>query len=93
MIIAFLTLGTMPQLMLIVIIAFALTTVFAFVTLPVEFDASRRAVAWLENTGNTRGAELTGAKDALKWAAMTYVSAALSSLVMLLYLILRYTNR
>lgn len=91
--IAFLTLGTMPQLMLVVIIAFAMTTLFAFVTLPVEFDASNRALAWLDQTGTTKGAEYTGAKDALKWAAMTYVSAALSSLVMLLYLIMRYSNR
>jgi Zn-dependent membrane protease YugP len=93
LIIAFLTLGTMPQLMLIVIIAFAMTTIFSFVTLPVEFDASNRALAWLDRTGTTRGQEYAGAKDALKWAAMTYVSAALSSLVMLLYLIMRYQNR
>ena len=93
LIIAFLTLGTMPQLMLIVIIAFTMTTIFSFVTLPVEFDASNRALAWLDRTGTTRGQEYAGAKDALKWAAMTYVSAALSSLVMLLYLIMRYQNR
>ena len=93
LIIAFLMLGTIPQLMLLVIIAFAVTTLFSFVTLPVEFDASNRALAWLETTGNTRGSEHAGAKDALKWAAMTYVSAALSSLVMLIYLIFRYSNR
>lgn len=93
LIIAFLMIGTIPQLMLVVIITFAVTTLFSFVTLPVEFDASNRALAWLETTGNTRGAEHAGAKDALKWAAMTYVSAALSSLVMLLYLIFRYSNR
>lgn len=93
LIIAFLMIGTIPQLMLVVIIAFAVTTLFSFVTLPVEFDASNRALAWLETTGNTRGVEHAGAKDALKWAAMTYVSAALSSLVMLIYLIFRYSNR
>lgn len=89
---AFLLFGSFPQLMLVVIIAFAVTTLFSFVTLPVEFDASRRALVWLDNTGITHGAEYDGAKDALWWAAMTYVSAALSSLVMLLYLILRYSS-
>ncbi len=77
-------------LMLVTIIAFAVTTLFAFVTLPVEFDASKRALAWLNQAGVTRGSEHEGAKDALHWAAMTYVSAALSSLVMLVYLVLRY---
>lgn len=92
LIIAFMTLSSMPQIMLITIIAFALTTLFAFVTLPVEFDASRRALAWLDQANVAKGAEYAGAKDALWWAAMTYVSAALSSLVMLLYLILRYSS-
>jgi hypothetical protein len=77
-------------LLLITIIAFAITTAFAFVTLPVEFDASRRALVWLEESGVTRGGEYDGAKDALWWAAMTYVSAALSSLVILVYLILNF---
>jgi Zn-dependent membrane protease YugP len=92
LLLAFLFINTMPQLMLITIIAFAATTVFAFITLPVEFDASRRALVWLDETGATHGAEYDGAKDALWWAAMTYVSAALSSLVMLLYLVLRYAS-
>mgnify|MGYP001225191573 CR=1 FL=1 len=87
---AFLLLNSFPQLMLITIIAFAVTTLFAFVTLPVEFDASRRALVWLDESGVARGGEYDGAKDALWWAAMTYVSAALSSLVMVLYLVLRY---
>jgi len=66
--------------------ALAVTTLFSFVTLPVEFDASRRALAWLDNKGVTHSsAEHAGAKDALWWAAMTYVVAALSSLVTLLY--------
>jgi Zn-dependent membrane protease YugP len=82
--------GSFPNLLLITIIAFAVTAAFAFITLPVEFDASRRALVWLEESGTARGEEHEGAKDALKWAAMTYVSAALSSLVMLVYLVLRY---
>ncbi|MCP3930397.1 MAG: zinc metallopeptidase [Bacteroidetes bacterium] len=92
LLIAFMMLNTMPSLMLITIAAFAATTIFSFLTLPVEFDASRRALAWLDQSGVTQGTEYDGAKDALWWAAMTYVSAALSSLVMLLYLILRYTG-
>ncbi|MBK1441341.1 zinc metallopeptidase [Parapedobacter sp. ISTM3] len=66
--------------------ALAITTLFSFVTLPVEFDASKRALAWLDNKGITHSSvEHDGAKDALWWAAMTYVVAALSSLVTLLY--------
>ena len=67
--------------------ALAITTIFTFITLPVEFDASRRALAWLQlNPGvMADSVEHGGAKDALKWAAMTYVVAALSSLATLLY--------
>ena len=89
---AFLLLGSFPQLMLITIVAFSITTLFSFITLPVEFDASRRALVWLDQSGVAAGEEYEGAKDALWWAAMTYVAAALSSLVMLLYLVLRYSN-
>lgn len=64
---------------------YALTTVFALVTLPVEFDASRRALAWLEQCGLADRAMHHQAGTALRWAAMTYVAAALSSLAMLLY--------
>lgn len=85
-------LGSFPQLLLLTIVAFAITTLFALITLPVEFDASRRALNWLEDTNVTQGNELNGAKDALKWAAMTYVAAALSALVMLLYLVFRYVG-
>jgi hypothetical protein len=81
-----------PGLMLATIAVFAVTTLFSFVTLPVEFDASRRALVWLDESGVTKGEEYDGAKDALWWAAMTYVSAALSALVILLYLILRYAS-
>ena len=76
-------------LMLITIGVFSITALFSFITLPVEFDASRRALEWLDETGTAKGAEYKGAKDALWWAAMTYVSAALSALVMVLYLIMR----
>jgi uncharacterized protein len=64
---------------------FALTTLFSFVTLPVEFDASRRALAWMDTRGVVTPQEHGMAKDALKWAAMTYVVAALGSLATLLY--------
>ena len=87
---ALLMMGSFPQLLLITIIAFGVTTLFSLVTLPVEFDASKRALAWLERAGITAPDEHPGAKKALWWAAMTYVAAALSSLVMLLYLVFRY---
>ena len=94
--ISFMLIASMPKLgywaMLLTVIAFAVTTFFSFVTLPVEFDASNRALKWLESSNITHGEEQAGAKDALWWAAMTYVSAALSSLVMLLYLIMRLTG-
>ena len=84
-------LGSVPQLMLVVIIAFAVTTLFSVVTLPEEFDASRRALVWLDNSGVTQtSTEYDGAKDSLKWAALTYVVAALSALAMLVYLVLSY---
>ncbi len=87
---AFLLANTFPSLMLITIIAFSITTLFSIITLPVEFDASKRALAWIDQRGVVTTQEYAGAKDALKWAGMTYVAAALSSLVMLVYLILRY---
>ena len=64
---------------------FALTTLFSFITLPVEFDASRRALAWMDQRGVVTTQEHALAKDALWWAAMTYVVAALASLATLLY--------
>ncbi|TGD78054.1 zinc metallopeptidase [Hymenobacter wooponensis] len=64
---------------------FALTTLFSFVTLPVEFDASKRALAWIDRRGIVTPQEHAMAKDALKWAALTYVVAALGSLATLLY--------
>ncbi len=84
--------GGGETILFITIIAFAITTLFSMITLPVEFDASKRALVWLDETGTTTATEHEGAKDALWWAAMTYVSAALSSLVILLFLILRYAS-
>ena len=69
------------------VVLFALTTIFAFVTLPVEFNASHRALVWLENTNLVTSRQHECAKDALKWAARTYVIAALASLANLLYFI------
>ena len=63
----------------------AITTVFAFITLPVEYDASNRALAWLKNKNMLSQQEYAGAEDSLKWAARTYVVAAIGALAMLLY--------
>ena len=76
-----------PTLLWVVIALFAMTTLFSFVTLPVEINASARAVNWLENAGITDYETRPMAVDALKWAAYTYVIAALSSLATLLYYI------
>lgn len=94
----FLFMGTMlgigsalgGTLMLILVATFGATALFSLVTLPVEFDASNRALAWLDDSGYMQGEEHDGAKDALWWAAMTYVSAALGALVMFLYFLLRF---
>jgi uncharacterized protein len=82
-----------PIILMIAIAAFAMTTLFSLVTLPVEFDASRRALVWLDNSNVARGQEYAGAKDALNWAALTYVAAALAALVQLLYLVMMFLNR
>ena len=79
-------------LLLIAIAAFTVTALFSLVTLPVEFDASNRALAWLNNSNTTTSTELDGAKTALWWAAMTYVSAALAAVVQLLYLIMMFLS-
>ena len=81
-----------PALLLIGIGLFALTTLFAFITLPVEYDASNRALAWLERTNVTLPQEQAKAKDALKWAALTYVVAAIASLAILFQYIMIYSN-
>jgi Zn-dependent membrane protease YugP len=75
--------GVFPQLLLAGIALFALTTIFSVITLPVEFDASKRALAWLDQSGIARGAQHGQAKDALHWAAMTYVVAAVASIATL----------
>lgn len=67
------------------VLMFAFTTLFAFVTLPVEYDASNRAMKWLKDTGTVTADEYVGVQDSLKWAARTYVVAAIGSLVQLLY--------
>jgi Zn-dependent membrane protease YugP len=88
-----LMISSFPALLLIGIILFAITTLFAFITLPVEYDASRRALVWLNSTGLTYGKEHEEAKDALKWAARTYVVSALASLATLMYYIMIFMNR
>jgi Zn-dependent membrane protease YugP len=83
-----------PGLLLAGIALFAMTTIFSFITLPVEFDASRRALAWLNTTNVVYGEQHDKAKDALKWAAMTYVVAAIASLVTLIqYIFIFLGNR
>ena len=69
---------------------FAMTTLFSFVTLPVEFDASRRALAWIKDRNIVTPQEYDMSKDALKWAAMTYVVAALGSLATLMYYVMMF---
>lgn len=79
--------------LLVGIILMAVTVLFTLVTLPVEFDASKRALAWLSNTNVTNSSEYPQAKDALKWAAMTYVVAALAAVVTLVQYIMIYLAR
>ncbi|MEL6561452.1 MAG: zinc metallopeptidase [Bacteroidota bacterium] len=79
--------------LLIIIGCYFIFTLFAFVTLPVEFDASKRALAWIQDRGVVNPQEYDMAKDALKWAAMTYVVAALGSLVQLLYWVMIFLGR
>ena len=85
--------NTFPQLLLIGICLFAMSTLFSFVTLPVEIDASRRALVWLNRSGITNTFNHQQAQSALKAAAYTYVVAALSSLATLVYYIMIYSNR
>ncbi|PRY15063.1 hypothetical protein CLV24_103302 [Pontibacter ummariensis] len=83
--IGILMIQTTPVPLAIGVALFGLTTIFSFVTLPVEFDASKRALAWISDRGVVTPQEHGMAKDALKWAALTYVVAALGSLATLLY--------
>ncbi|GAF04227.1 zinc metallopeptidase [Saccharicrinis fermentans] len=91
---AFLLPGLLPYKLAlqIIIMCYSVFTLFAFVTLPVEINATQRALTWLDSSGVATGAVHDKAKDALKWAAYTYVVAALSSLVTLLYYVLRYVG-
>ncbi len=86
-------LNVFPGLLLAGIVLFALTTLFSFITLPVEIDASRRALAWLRTARITTPDTQPMAFDALKWAAYTYVIAALSSLATLLYYVMIFNSR
>jgi len=88
-----LTINMFPGLLFIGIVLFAATTFFSLITLPVEFDASRRGLVWLENSGAVTLQEQTWSKDALWWAAMTYVVAALSSIATLMYYVMIYVGR
>jgi uncharacterized protein len=83
---------TFPAVLLAGILLFALTTIFSFITLPVEINASHRALAWLSNAGITSYQNHDKARDALQWAAYTYVAAALGSLATLLYYIMIFTG-
>jgi Zn-dependent membrane protease YugP len=88
-----LLISVFPQLLLGGIVLFALTTIFSFITLPVEINASNRAIAWLVKSGVASYITLPKAQDALRWAAYTYVVAALGSLATLLYYIMIYLGR
>ncbi len=81
-----------PALLLAGIVLFALTTLFSFITLPVEINASQRALAWLSTAGITSSQNHGKAQDALKWAASTYVVAAIGSLATLLYYVMIFTG-
>ena len=88
-----LLINTFPALLLFGIFLFAMTTLFSFITLPVEINASNRALVWLQTSGITTTQTHENAEDALKWAGYTYVIAALGSLATLLYYISIYMGR
>ena len=92
---AFILPGIIPMNMalLIIIFCYGAFTLFSFITLPVEFDASNRAIAWVTNRQIVTREESFMAKDALKWAAMTYVVVALQSLATLLYYLMLFLRR
>ena len=81
-----------PTILLLGILAMGVTVIFTLVTLPVEFDASHRALSWLSTTNITNSQEFPMAKDALKWAATTYVVAALAAVVQLIQYIMIYLD-
>lgn len=92
-ILAGLFIQSFPILLPIGIILFAATVIFSFITLPVEYDASNRALVWLKTNNMLTNTEQDGAKDALTWAARTYVVAAVGALVTLLYYLMIYLGR
>lgn len=85
--------NSFPSILLIGIVLFALTTLFSIVTLPVEYDASNRALKWLKTKNIVTSAEYAGAEDSLKWAARTYLVAALSSIGTLMYYVWIYLGK
>jgi len=85
--------NSFPQLLLLGILLFATTVVFSLVTLPVEYDASNRALVWLKTNNMLTTNEQDGAKDALKWAARTYVVSAVASIITLLYYVNIYMSK
>lgn len=85
--------NSFPQLLLIGIVLFAMTTIFSFITLPVEINASRRALSWLSTSGLTNVSNHSYAEDALRSAAYTYVVAALGSLATLIYYVMIFLGR
>jgi hypothetical protein len=85
--------NTFPQLLLGGILLFAVITLFTIITLPVEYNASRRALAWMTTKNVVTSQELEGAKDSLKWAARTYLVAALGAIASLLYYLMIYLGR
>lgn len=87
-----LMINTFPSLLLVGIILFSVTTLFSVITLPVEYDASNRALAWLKNKNMLSQEEYAGAEDALKWASRTYLVAAIGSIATLLYYVMRYMS-
>lgn len=85
--------GGNPTLLLVGIVLFAMSTLFALITLPVEYDASSRALRWMDAQGIARGRQHEQASDALKWAARTYLVAAIASIATLLYYVMMFLNR
>jgi Zn-dependent membrane protease YugP len=85
-----LLINTFPQLLLLGIILFASITVFSLITLPVEYDASRRALVWIKRQGIVTTSEYAMSEDALKWAARTYLVAAIGSVATLVYYVLMF---
>lgn len=87
-----LLINTFPQLLLAGIVLFAMTTLFSVITLPVEYDASNRALAWLKSRNIVQPSEYAMSADALKWAARTYLIAAIGSIATLLYYVMIYMS-